>query len=97
MSAVALTSGIVAPLFEQARPVKFARFEAVAGETVEIVIGDVAVRIGSDVEPERLAAVNPGRFGKNNPGRCSGLRGPDAGRLPQGSDRFDGSGARWRS
>ncbi|WP_235984148.1 IS66 family insertion sequence element accessory protein TnpB [Bradyrhizobium australiense] len=44
-------------LSERARPIKFARFEAVAGETMEIVVGDVAVRIGSDVEPERLAAV----------------------------------------
>ncbi|WOH52499.1 IS66 family insertion sequence element accessory protein TnpB [Bradyrhizobium sp. sBnM-33] len=53
----ALASGVVAPLSERARPIKFARFEAVAGETMEIVVGDVAVRIGSDVEPERLAAV----------------------------------------
>ncbi|WP_108523313.1 transposase [Bradyrhizobium algeriense] len=53
----ALASGIVAPRSERARPIKFARFEAVAGETMEIVVGDVAVRIGSDVEPERLAAV----------------------------------------
>jgi len=35
--------------------VKFARFEAVAGEMVEIVIGDVVVRVGSDVEPERVS------------------------------------------
>lgn len=53
----ALASGMVAPLSEQARPIKFARFETVAGETMEIVVGDVAVRIGSDVEPERLPAV----------------------------------------
>ena len=51
----ALACGLVAPV--QGRAVKFARFEAVAGEMVEIVIGDVVVRVGSDVEPERLAAV----------------------------------------
>ena len=53
----ALASGVVAPLSGAGRAVKFARFEAVAGEMVEIVIGDVVVRVGSDVEPERLAAV----------------------------------------
>ena len=39
------------------RTVEFARFEAVPGEMVEIVIGTVVVRIGGDVGPERLAAV----------------------------------------
>src|ERR1700730_6900083 len=53
----ALASGVVAPLSGAGRAVKFARFEAVAGEMAEIVIGDVVVRVGSDVEPERLAAV----------------------------------------
>ena len=53
----ALASGMVAPVSGGGRAVKFARFEAVAGEMVEIVIGDVVVRVGSDVEPERLAAV----------------------------------------
>jgi transposase len=54
----ALGSGMVAPLSEaRGQAVKFARFEAVAGEMVEIVIGDAVVRVGSDVEPERLAAV----------------------------------------
>jgi transposase len=53
----ALASGMVAPLSGAGRAVKFARFEAVAGGMVEIVIGDVVVRVGSDVEPERLAAV----------------------------------------
>jgi transposase len=54
----ALASAMVAPLSEaQGRAVKFTRFEAVMTETVEIVIGDVVVRVGSDVEPERLAAV----------------------------------------
>ena len=54
----ALASGLVAPLSgARAQAVKFARFEAVAGEMVEIVVGDVVVRAGSDVEPERLSAV----------------------------------------
>src|SRR5690242_19829783 len=53
----ALASGMVAPLSGPGRAVKFTPFVAVAGEMVEIVIGDVVVRVGSDVEPERLAAV----------------------------------------
>ena len=54
----ALASGLVAPASgARAQAVKFARFEAVSGEMVEIVVGDVVVRAGSDVEPERLAAV----------------------------------------
>ena len=38
-------------------PVKFARFEAMRSDMVEIVIGDVVVRAGGDVEPDRLADV----------------------------------------
>ena len=38
-------------------PVKFTRFEAVRSDLVEIVIGDVVVRAGGDVEPDRLADV----------------------------------------
>jgi transposase len=53
----ALASGMVAPLSGAGRAVKFARFEAVASDMVEIVIGDVVVRVGGDVEAERLAAV----------------------------------------
>jgi transposase len=53
----ALASGLVAPVSGGGRAVKFARFEAVASETVEIVVGDVVVRIGGEVEAERLAAV----------------------------------------
>ena len=54
----ALASGMVAPLSgARGRAVKFARFETVAGEMVEIVIGDVVVRVGGDVEAERLTAV----------------------------------------
>ena len=54
----ALASGLVAPASgARCQAVKFARFEAVAGEMVEIVVGDVVVRVGSDVEPERLSAV----------------------------------------
>jgi transposase len=50
--------GMVTPL--AAAPstlVKFARFEAMRSDMVEIVIGDVVVRAGSDVEPDRLADV----------------------------------------
>lgn len=53
----ALASGLVAPVSGRGRAVKFARFEAVASEMVEIVVGDIVVRVGSDVEAERLAAV----------------------------------------
>ena len=53
----ALASGMVAPLSGGGREVKFRRFDAVTAEMVEIVVGDVVVRVGSDVEPERLAAV----------------------------------------
>lgn len=37
--------------------VKFARLDAVTSHMVEILIGDVVVRVGGDGEPERLAAV----------------------------------------
>jgi transposase len=54
----ALASGMVAPLSASGgRAVKFTRFETVTAEMVEIVVGDVVVRVGSDVEPDRLAAV----------------------------------------
>ena len=39
------------------KPVKFARFDAMRNDIVEIVIGDVVVRAGSDIEPDRLADV----------------------------------------
>jgi transposase len=35
----------------------FTRVETVSGATVEIVIGDVVVRVGNDVEPDHLAGV----------------------------------------
>lgn len=54
----ALASGLVAPVFAaRGQAVEFARFDAVTRDMVEIVIGDIVVRVGSDVEPERLAAV----------------------------------------
>jgi len=54
----ALASGLVAPMSgARAQAVKFARFEALPGEMVEIIVGDVVVRIGGEVEAERLAAV----------------------------------------
>jgi hypothetical protein len=39
------------------RPVRLTRFESMRSDTVEIVIGDVVVRAGGDVEPDRLADV----------------------------------------
>ena len=54
----ARASGLVAPVSgARGQAVKFARFDAVTSDMVEIVIGDVVVRVGSDAEPERLAAV----------------------------------------
>ena len=41
----------------RAQAVKFARFEAVQGELMEIAVGDVVVRIAGEVQAERLAAV----------------------------------------
>src|SRR3974390_2884063 len=46
----ALASGLVAPVSEGGRAVKFARFEAVAAEMVEIVVGDAVVWARSDGE-----------------------------------------------
>jgi transposase len=54
----ALASGMVAPLTKGARaPVKFTRFEAVGSSMVEIVVGDVVVRAGGDVDPDHLAKI----------------------------------------
>jgi len=54
----ALSAGLVAPASgARGQAVKFARFDAVASDVVEIVIGDLVVRVGGDVEPDRLAAV----------------------------------------
>ena len=49
---------MVAPLAAaSSTPVKFARFEAMRSDMVEILIGDVVVRAGGDVEPDRRADV----------------------------------------
>ncbi|MGF6258912.1 transposase [Ensifer sp. ZNC0028] len=54
----ALLSGLVAPLTEAAKEeVKFARVESVASSTVEIVIGDVVVRVAGDIESDHLAKI----------------------------------------
>jgi transposase len=54
----ALASGMVAPLTKgESAPVKFTRFEAVGSSMVEIVVGDVVVRAGGDVDPDRLAKI----------------------------------------
>ncbi len=54
----AIASGMVAPLEgSPSQPVRFTRYEAMRSDLVEIVIGDVVVRAGGDVEPDRLADV----------------------------------------
>lgn len=54
----ALSSGAVAPLSEGAsKPDTFTRFEAVDSSVVEIVVGDVVVRAGRDVDRDHLAKV----------------------------------------
>ena len=54
----ALSSGMVSPLAEERRaPVKFARVEAVRSSMVEIVIGDVVVRVAGAIESDHLAKI----------------------------------------
>ncbi|WP_164850565.1 transposase [Sinorhizobium medicae] len=54
----ALSSGLVAPLTETAKKeVKFARVEPVASSTVEIVLGDVVVRVDGDIESDHLVKI----------------------------------------
>ena len=54
----AVTSGMVAPLTAAPiMPVKFTRFDAVRSDMVEIVVGDVVVRAGGDVDCGHLAKV----------------------------------------
>jgi len=54
----AIASAVVAPMDgSPSGPVKFTRFEAMRSDMVEIAIGDVVVRAGGDVEPDRLADV----------------------------------------
>jgi transposase len=54
----AIASGMVAPLGgSPSGSVKFTRFESMRSDIVEIVIGDVVVRAGGDVDPKRLADV----------------------------------------
>lgn len=54
----ALASGSVVPLSKEANErVSFARVEAVANSPVEIVMGDVVVRVAGDIEPDHLAKI----------------------------------------
>jgi transposase len=54
----ALASGTVAPLPEAPmKPVRFTRFDAVRSDMVEIVVGDVVVRAGADVDGDNLTKV----------------------------------------
>ncbi|WP_235823000.1 transposase [Brucella anthropi] len=54
----ALSSGMIAPSTdEKEAPVKFTRFDAVNSTAVEIVVGDVVMRVGSNIEPRQLAGI----------------------------------------
>jgi transposase len=54
----ALASGTIKPLAsEDSGTVKFARFDAVCGDMVEIVVGDVVIRAGAGVDGDHLAMV----------------------------------------
>ena len=54
----ALSSGTVAPLTQgPSKPGKFTRFEAMDSAVVEIVVGDIVVRTGGDVDPDHLAKI----------------------------------------
>lgn len=54
----ALASGMVKPLASEAsHPVRFTRFDAVRGDMVEIIVGDVVIRAGSGVDADHLAMV----------------------------------------
>lgn len=54
----ALASGVVAPLTERTgKEVKFARVETVSSFAVEIVIGDIVVRLGDDFDTDHLVKV----------------------------------------
>ena len=54
----AKASGVVVSLAAaSSKPVKVTCFDATRSDIVEIVAGDVVVRAGSDVEPDRLADV----------------------------------------
>ncbi|WP_113316044.1 transposase [Hyphomicrobiales bacterium] len=54
----ALASGVVAPLTERTgKEIKFARVETVSSSAVEIVIGDIVVRLGDDFDTDHLVKV----------------------------------------
>lgn len=54
----ALASGMVAPLLEAPnKDVGFALVEPVAVSTVEIVVGDVVVRVTGDIDADHLAKI----------------------------------------
>ncbi len=61
----ALSSGVIKPLAlplsgrvgSVSRAVKFTRFEAGACATMEIMLGDVVLRVGCDIDPDQLAGI----------------------------------------
>src|SRR5258705_11830735 len=77
------------------RPMRFERFAAVSRALVEIVIGEVVLRAGSDVEPI-ISPMSSVRFARHDPVRRRSLCCQHAGRLPQGTGVADGPGARRR-
>ena len=61
----ALSMGTMAPLtvplggrtMMESEPAKFTRFEVSGGATVEIVVGDIVMRVRGDIDPDQLAAI----------------------------------------
>jgi transposase len=54
----ALSSGMATPLTEGSNaPVKFTRFDAMGGSMVEIVVGDIVVRVGGNVDGDHLTKI----------------------------------------
>ncbi|RVI43204.1 IS66 family insertion sequence hypothetical protein, partial [Sinorhizobium medicae] len=73
----------------------FARVEPVASSAVKIVLGDVVVRVGGDIESDHLAKIL--RAARHDRVRRCRLRVVPAGRLPKRCGILNGSGQRWRS
>ena len=41
----------------ESEPAKFTRFEVSGGATVEIVVGDIVIRVRGDIDPDQLAGI----------------------------------------
>ena len=61
----ALSSGAMAPLtvplggrtMMESEPAKFTRFEVSGSATVEIVVGDIVMRVRGNIDPDQLAGI----------------------------------------